>query len=308
MAEDGYPDLSMEKQMANEVSTQQHEVPEWLRKQQAEIPTQDMDALTGLNNKMPRISLRGRKIRLIVEGEEIRKPRDEQEIVILGVEPEKGKMVKTFYEKGYSSGDTEPPTCSSADGIAPDPWVQNPQNALCASCPKNAFGSATSQKGKPAKACKDSKRLWVAVPEDDAELGLGIGRTVFNLGVPVTSLNNLGDYGKHLAKNGYPLSVVKTKLSLEDSEFPILQFEMAGFLEEADGTIAIKRNMEKDWKIGMSSGPALTDESKPKPNMISQTKAPAQDVTDVKETSAQAVAQGAGSGEVNSVLGDWEDK
>lgn len=277
-------------------------MPDWLKAQQAEIPNQDVEALTGLNNKLPRISLKGRKIRLIVEGEEIRKPRDEQEVVILGVEPEKGRMVKTFYEKGYQSGDSEPPTCSSADGIAPDPWVQNKQNDLCATCDKNRFGSATSQRGKPAKACKDSKRLWVTIPEDAPELNLGVGGVVFSLGVPVTSLNNLGDYGKTLAKNGYPLPAVKTKLSLEDSEFPILQFEMAGFLDQANGMIAIQRNIEKDWKIGMASGPALTNESAAKPALISE-----KTVEKVVAEAVEKKAPVAATGDVNNVIGDWDN-
>lgn len=290
--------------MTNEV-TNQHEIPEWLKAQQANIPTQDQDALNGLNNKIPRISLKGRKIRLIVEGEEIRKPRDEQEIVILAVEPEKGKMVKTFYEDGYKSGDSAPPTCSSADGVAPDAWVQNKQHHSCATCPKNQFGSATSQKGKPAKACKDSKRLWVTIPENDKELGLGVDGTVFSLGVPVTSLNNLGDYGKELTKNGYPLMAVKTKIELEDSEFPILKFSMAGFLDQTNGMIAIKRNMEKDWKIGMIAGPALTDDSSPaKKPMISQKTAV--DVDDVNEMAKEASNKPAATGNVDTVIGDWE--
>lgn len=299
--------------MSNDVTTQQHEIPEWLKaQQQALAGNQDQDALNGLNNKIPRISLRGRKIRLIVEGEEIRKPRDEQEVVILAVEPEKGKMVKTYYEKGYSSGDNAPPTCSSADGVVPDPWVQDKQHHNCAQCPKNQFGSATSQKGKPAKACKDSKRLWVAIPEkgkEAEELGLGVKGTVFNLGVPVTSLNNLGDYGKHLTKNGYPLVAVKTKLSLEDSEFPILNFEMAGFLDQDDGMAAITRNMEKDWKIGMASGPMLEDNSGGGKALLSQQTQSKQSV-DIDEVNAQAAqasqsAKAATAGAVNDVIGDW---
>lgn len=295
--------------MSNDVAAQQHEIPEWLRNQQSTLPTEDQEALNGLNNKIPRISLKGRKIRLIVEGEEIRKPRDEQEVVILAVEPEKGKMVKTFYEKGYTSGDSEPPTCSSADGVYPDAWVQNKQGTSCATCDKNRFGSATSQKGKPAKACKDSKRLWVTIPESgDAakELNLGVGGTVFSLGVPVTSLNNLGDYGKSLTKNGYPLVAVKTKLTLEDSEYPILQFEMAGFLDQTQGMLAIQRNIEKDWKIGMSSGPMLEDGSaKSKPNLISQQKTVV-DVEEVNQQAQAATAESKGTGNVNEVIGDWE--
>lgn len=264
--------------------------------------TQDQDALNGLGSKIPRISLRGRKFRLIVDGEEIVKPKDELDVVILAVEPAKGKMVKTFYAKGYSSGDTEPPTCSSADGERPDAWITEPINPVCGTCPKNQFGSATSNSGKPSKACRDSKRLSVAIPEGPGyeDLGLGMAGTVFTLGVTVASLGSLSEFGKNISKNGYPLPAVVTKLEMVDTEFPQIEFKFKGFLPETEGRIAIERNISRDFLEGRPTGPILEDNSGGggKRNAIADATQKANEAVD------EAVSE-AKSGDVNTVIGDW---
>jgi len=272
------------------------EIPEYLK--QYQVPSTDAESLAGLSNKIPRISLRGRKFRLVVDGEEIVKPSDQLDVIILAVEPEKGKMVKTFYMKGYNPSETAPPDCSSANGITPDSWVQQPQNPSCNTCPKNAFGSATSNTGKPSKACKDSKRLWVAVPGDhDPDLKLGADGTVFSLGVPVTSLSSLSEFGKNIAKNGYPLPAVITHMEMADSEFPQIEFSFKGFLPESSGKIAIERNISRDWMLPVSSGPAITNETKKTPSIADATKEAA--------TKSSTGDDGSKKGDTDSVIGNW---
>lgn len=174
-------------------------------------------------------------------GEEIQKPSDELEVVILGVTPDSGNMAKTFYEAGYQSGSNSPPDCSSVDGIAPDSWVQNPQSSRCGTCPKNIFGSATNNTtGKKAKACKDSKHLWVT-------LSKSVEGTIFLLSVPVTSLKAVSEYGRYIAQNGFPLAAILTRLTMVDSEFPQLEFSVAGFLPEQTAKIAFDRKEQKEW-------------------------------------------------------------
>ncbi len=270
-------------------------IPDYLKNQQ--VNQDDSDALAGLGTKIPRISLKGRKFRLIVEGEEIVRPADTLDVVILAVEPGKGRMVKTYYAKGYSSGDTEPPTCSSADGERPDAWIQNPENPNCQTCPKNIFGSATSTKGKPSKACRDSKRLSVAIPENDTNggLNLGMGGIVFSLGVPVTSLASLSEFGKTISKNGFPLPAVVAKLEMVDSEFPQIDFQFKGFLEEAEGRVAIERNVSRDWMTSAPSGPQLENNAPKRPSLADATK-------------TGTAAGSAKSGNVNTVVGDWGDE
>lgn len=209
----------------------------------------DADAMASASISIPRISLRGRKFRLIEGGEEIRRPADELYVVILAVEPGAGLMAKTYYKKGYTSGDSAPPDCSSQNGITPDTWISNPVSSKCSTCPMNAFGSATSTNGKKAKACKDSKRLWVAEPDK-------IDGTVYALGVPVTSLKAMAEYGALLKSNGIPSAAVITRLTMKDTEFPELLFDFVGVLDEQPMQNALLRNEQKDWNTG-SSGPML---------------------------------------------------
>jgi hypothetical protein len=281
--------------MASKDEVAKVEIPDWLKGQQ--VPTGDTEALAGLSTKIPRISLKGRKFRLIVDGEEIIKPADALDAVILAVEPEKGRMAKTFYAKGYSSGDTEPPTCSSQDGIRPDAWINDPIAPMCSTCENNRFGSATSMKGKPSKACRDSKRLWMGIPENDknGELGLGMGGTIFGLGVPVTSLGSLAELGKQVAKNGYPLAACIVRMEMVDAEYPQIDFQFSGFLGEKEGKVAIERNVSRDWLSVVPAGPALENSSKPPPNLIDE----------VNKVVKQTVESNKANSSVDSVIGDW---
>lgn len=231
--------------MANEMV-----IPDHLKKYMTSpAASSDADSMASASISRPRISLRGRKFRIIEGGEEIKKPADELFCVILAVEPGAGLMQKTFYAKGYVSGDSSPPDCSSSNGVSPDPWVNNPVSSACKTCPKNVFGSAVNNQGKKTKACKDSKCLWVALPDD-------IEGTVFALGVPVTSLKAMSEYGGMLKSNGIPVSAVITRLSMKDSEYPELIFEFAGVLEENTLAIAMERNEKRNWNIA-ASGPLL---------------------------------------------------
>jgi hypothetical protein len=232
------------------MATQQIAIPDHLKKfLSSPAASTDTDAMASASVSIPRISLKGRKFRLIEGGEEIRKPADELFAVILAVEPGPGLMAKTFYKGVYQSGDSSPPDCSSSNGITPDPWISDPQSDKCQKCPMNVFGSAKSRSGGKAKACKDSKRLWLVEPN-------AINGTVYNMGVPVTSLKDMSAYGAMLKANGVPSASVITKLSMKDTEFPELVFEFVGVLEETAMVQAMERNEKKDWDLKYT-GPML---------------------------------------------------
>lgn len=48
---------------------------------------------------------------------------------------------KIFYEELYQEGSTESPDCFSSNGVVPDQAAPRKQSELCATCPKNAWGS-----------------------------------------------------------------------------------------------------------------------------------------------------------------------
>lgn len=217
-------------------------IPDYLRAFMTEQPQAlaDAEAMAAASISLPRVSLKAKRFRFIEDGEESFNEA-ESFVVILKVEPGPGKNTKTFYEGDYTPGDTTPPDCASSDGIRPDPWVSKPQNDLCSTCRWNEFGSAKGLGGKKAKKCKDSKRLWVARPD-------ALDGTVYSLGVPVTSLKNLSEFGNKIKEIGIPISACIVKLSTNEQEsFPIIQFDVAGVLKEDMGRIALERNMHPNW-------------------------------------------------------------
>lgn len=253
-------------------------VPDYLKKFMDNGGSSDADSMASASTSVPRISLKGKKFQYI-NGDDESKKTDEIHVSILAVDPEGGRMIKTFYASGYNPADTAPPDCSSSTGVAPDAWVQNPVHNSCASCPKNVFGSATSPSGKKTKACRDSKRLWIAKADD-------IGGTVYGLNVPVTSLRDMADYGKQIKSTGAPLAAVVTRIYMDDeSEFPKLKFERVGFLNEETGMKALERNESRDWTISTpSTDRALPNNSKPAPAI--ESKAVEGDVIEGSATSA----------------------
>lgn len=193
---------------------------------------------------VPRISIRGRQFRFVIDSEEVSKQIEPINVVILGVEPQTG-MAKTFYASGYQPGSSDPPDCSSWDGVSPDNWVDKPQSDFCANCDKAIWGSATALSGKKAKACKDSKRLMVVDTKD-------IKGQVYIFNVTIASLKALSEYGKFLISNNIPMAAAITQIAFIDSEFPQVEFNFAGILNKDIGTLMLKRSSDKEWKADIN--------------------------------------------------------
>lgn len=231
--------------MTNEVTTGgSPQLPAFLQAHlQQNKPSADVASLATAQNSTPRLSLRGKVFRFMNGQEEVKKSRDPVKVFIVGVEPGPGKFTKTFYKDPYAGNDSagSPPDCSSADGVVPDPWIQAPVSPQCGNCPKNMFGSATSRRGKPSKACHDSKRLMIALDSDP----MG---TLFLSQIPVTSLKPLASYGTELAGMGVETWMVVTELSMDDeAEFPELRFKHVGFIDESMMTDMKARAEKREW-------------------------------------------------------------
>ena len=268
-------------------------VPDYL-KAFATKPDADSESMASSSTSVPRISLRGKKFRFMEGGAETFTQNDEVDVVILGVTPDAGLFVKTFYINGYiGQDDTASPTCSSDDVRRPSPWILAPQSQNCATCEKNRFGSAKSRAGKPAKACRDSKRLWVALPSD-------VGGTVFALQIPVTSLRELSEYGREFKQyDNVPIcSAITTVKMDDDSEFPMLSFKLKGFLPKEEFDVAIERNTKKDWMNIVPAGPALAPPATP--TLLSNSVAAAGATVDQNGTASPAAPA-----DVGNALKNW---
>ena len=234
---------------------QQIELPDYLKDM---VDDGGKDLITS-GGGHPRISIRGRQFRFIVEGEEESKQTDPINMIILGVVPEAG-MAKTWYESGYQPGSTDPPDCSSFFGVKPDNWVDKPQSDNCATCAQNKWGSAKSMTGKKAKACKDSKRLMVIKAEDLKE----DSPTVYVFNTTVASLKALSEFGKFLLTNKLPMAAIITEIAFVDSEFPQVEFNFKAVLKEEMGTKSLEMANQKVWLEGQDVIEAPPAKAQPK--------------------------------------------
>lgn len=252
------------------------ELPEHLRTgplaEAAARSLRDAQSMASASNSVPRISLKGREFRLMVDGEEEAKFRDYLDVIVVGVEPEGALMTKAWYEKGYQAGSKEPPTCGSDDGIAPASWAQSPQAATCKACPKNQFGSAKSPSGKPTKACRDSKRAWVKIADGNnmvmppgqppapypGALKPFADRTLFGLNITVASLKNWSEHGKRLLGLGQGPAVCVTRLLMQEGDFPWMDFQIAAWLSAEDAPQSLKLASERPWRAYAAAGLALS--------------------------------------------------
>lgn len=235
------------------------DVPEHLRTgpmaEAAKRALLDAQSMASASNSVPRISLRGREFRFIENGEEVVKFRDHIDVIIVGVEPEGHRMIKTWYEKGYQPGAKEPPSCASEDGVAPAPWVQNKQATSCQSCPKNMFGSAKSPTGKATKACRDSKRIWLRLADGNKtgdkvyEVPAFSERTLYGMNVTVASLKSFSEHGRVLAGLGQGPSVCVTRITMLDTEYPQVEFKLQAWLGPSETEQSLRISQERPWRL-----------------------------------------------------------
>lgn len=147
------------------------------------------------------------------------------EAVVIGANP---AITKTYYEGDYVEGSAETPNCQSTDGIVPDAHVAKKENPVCATCPKNVWGSKVSKlSGKDIKACDDSKQLAI-LPGADLTykaLGLNIGKG---------SLKNWGKYVAELSGRNIPVAGVVTNVMFDNQANGILIFTYNRFLTAAE--------------------------------------------------------------------------
>lgn len=187
------------------------------------VLAQSVMAGLGGGPSFPKISIKGSRFRIKEGSTETVLNTLELEVVIVGANP---RLSKTWYATKWDPN-AEPvaPNCYSLDGVSPAADAENPQNDLCASCPKNAWGSEVTEKGQQLKACSDHKRLAVVAADDPSG-------PIYLLEVTPAALKGLNQYQRELTMRGIPAEVVKTKVTFDtDASFPKLQFAFGGFLE-----------------------------------------------------------------------------
>lgn len=172
-----------------------------------------------MSESPPRISLKGSRFRLVVDGAETVLPASELNLVIVGAN---SRLSKVLYLGKYNPDSIAGPDCISSDGVRPDIAAENPQNDLCDTCPQNMWGSKIADNGTKLKACSDQKRLAVISPHDPT--------SVYLLLVTPTSMKSLNTYTKELINRGISPELVMTTFAFDiESSHPKLKFSFGGF-------------------------------------------------------------------------------
>jgi hypothetical protein len=240
--------------MSNDLMITSTQLPAYL--QSADVG--DIDGLITSGPSITRLSIKGSKFRLRRGDEETMLKLLEMNVVIVAFMPLGGVPAKTFYETKYVEGEDSAPTCMSSDGIRPDAGVASPQSTTtCAVCPKNKWGSRITQDGKEAKACSDTKVLYLLAPTAD-----GIEDEVVQLRVPATSLRSLSKYASALKSRKFPVNAVITKLSFADTAHPQLEFNFGGWLS-AEQFDKVKEISAGDTLAAVLPAPAPAPAPKP---------------------------------------------
>lgn len=125
-----------------------------------------------------------------------------------------------YWDMPYNPQQLTDPVCFALsrefDALAPHPESPEPQAERCATCPKNAYGSATNGK---AKLCKNSRRLAIVPPDATLETSPML------LDASPTAISAFESYLLGLAADGkMPVEVI-THIAFDPaSDFPSIRF------------------------------------------------------------------------------------
>jgi hypothetical protein len=201
--------------------------------------------ITGSSTTAKRISIRGSKFRLMVNGKEIEKSnQDALDVVIVNASPHVHRM---YFSKSYVAGEKmPPPSCWSSDSQAPDPAVPDAQATSCLACPQNIKGSGPSG----TKACRFSRRIAVVRADD-------MNGDIYQMTLPAQSIFGNGtkdrkplhEYTDYVRANGQNLMSVISRVSFdEDSSSTKIGFKPIRVLNDEEYAVCSAKSTSEEAK------------------------------------------------------------
>jgi len=237
----------------SELTLFNQDLPDYLKNVELDAVTK---ALVG-NSGSKRISLRGGKFRMVVNGEEVLTSNsDSLNVVIVNAAKD---VSRTFYAGAYNPKDTKaaPPDCWSNDGIKADASIEEPQHYNCAECPQNIKGSGSGG----GRACRHFRRVAVALADD-------VGGDIYQLTLASKSIFGKGDlthmpfeqYAKYVGSQGYNLNTLSTEMRFDpDSDTAKLFFKPLKFLSQDQWEIAKRQGETQAAKKAVEMSVAKAD-------------------------------------------------
>lgn len=278
-------------------------LPDYLKDVQLDDATK---ALVG-NGGSKRISLRGGKFRMVVNGEEILTSNNEALNVVI-VEAARD-VSRTFYAGAYNpKADATLPDCWSNNGTVPDASIEEPQHHNCAECPQNIKGSASGG----GRACRHFRRLAVVLADD-------VGGDIYQLTLASKSIFGKGDlthmpfeqYAKYVGSQGYNLNTLSTEMRFDpDSDTAKLFFKPLKFLSKDQWEVAKRQGETPSAKkaIEMSVAKASSDAPKlsaPKPAPKIEAPEAEPEVAEPVKRAEKKAAEPTAKKDLKAIMGDW---
>lgn len=200
------------------VQFQSSNLPATLQARLSAFTTSSILSSLGASAQVDKISIRGGRFRIAQVGmDEVALSQLHLDGVIVYANP---NVNHAFYTKAYNKDELDQaPDCASSNGYGPDAGVKSPQSQQCATCPQAIWGSKISPAGKKIKACSESQLIgFIPIDPTTNNFFMVDGEPkVFRISVPAGSLKNLGSYAKTLAQRGFPLEIVLTRITFDES-------------------------------------------------------------------------------------------
>lgn len=287
----------------SELALFSQELPDYLKDVKLDDATK---ALVG-NGGSKRISLRGGKFRMVVNGEEILTSNNDSLNVVI-VEAARD-VSRTFYAGAYNpKADATPPDCWSNTGVAPDASIEQPQHHNCAECPQNIKGSASGG----GRACRHFRRLAVVLADD-------VGGDIYQLTLASKSIFGKGDlthmpfeqYAKYVGSQGYNLNTLSTEMRFDtDSDTAKLFFKPLKFLSKDQWEVAKRQGETPAAKkaIEMSVAKASSDAPKlsaPKPAPKAEAPQAEPEVAEPVKRAEKKAVEPTAKKDLKAIMGDW---
>jgi hypothetical protein len=279
----------------SEITLFNQDLPDYLKNVQLDEVTK---ALVG-NNSSKRISLRGGKFRMVVNGEEVLTSNsDALNVVIVNAAKD---VSRTFYAKVYNpKEDATPPDCWSNNGVTPDATVEAPQHHNCTECPQNVKGSGAGG----GRACRHFRRVAVTLADD-------IGGDVYQLQLASKSIFGKGDlthmpfeqYVKYVGSQGYNLNTLTTEMRFDsDSDTAKLFFKPLKFLSKEQWEVAKRQGETPAAKRAIEFTFNKTDKA---PALAAPKQVAPVEVEEPKKRPEKKAAEPTPKKDLAAIMGSW---
>jgi hypothetical protein len=281
----------------SEITLFNQNLPEYLKDVKLDEVTK---ALAG-GGASKRISLRGSKFRMVVNGEEILTSKNEaMNVVIVNAAKH---ISRQFYAKAYnSSEEATAPDCWSNDGVTPDASIKEAQHHNCTDCPQNIKGSGQGD----SRACRHRRKLAVVLADD-------VGGDVYQLELASKSIFGKGElntmpfeqFAKYVGSQGYNLNTLVTEMRFDEkSDVAKVYFRPIKFLSKEEWEIAKKQGETPAAKRAIEMVAYEMDKPKAAIGVTTPAKVEAEHIEEPKKREDKK-AEPTPKRNLKEALGDW---